>query len=566
MTATTTKFAQFGFDYTRFRFGIRTGSAACLALFLAWALGLEHPQWAAMTVWSVSQPTRGLLLEKAGYRALGTIIGTTVGILIVTLTLDATFYAGLLLTLWVVGCVYTSTLLHGLISYGAVLAGYSASMVVLLTRTTDALLPLGIDRMITVMLGIFTALIIGYLFTYKRAEQTLVNRVRRHTAANLQLLAKAFAQGSIDKLPIHEQITQLAHLETQLAEHGTGSPSAHLSARLFRRLLNAQLGIFAQLETRYFSGEGLTASEPLSEALNTCAQAIIDNDINAMRTSIAALQPLVVETPLAAAFAEFEQAATERLAFRESGAAAQSVRAPSVLLHRDWRGAKETALRTFAVMALISMFWAITGWPQIGFLLLGASVMLTLFSTAENPAKTMYYVFLGQTAGASLALLIQAFLWPHTDSIFTMLLCLLPVVLLAGIPMAHNRTAPGSMDAILVFLLLMQPNLHYEFDAFQSISIALAVIAAPLLAMASYRLVFPTNLRSRQRHLLQALERELNELNERKLSEQQLLRYRARFYHRLFKLYQIADKLDFNAKLTAARWLIRVQQALDQQT
>ncbi|WP_301836728.1 FUSC family protein [Pseudidiomarina terrestris] len=563
MNATTTKFAQFGFDYTRFRFGLRTGSAACLALFLAWALGLEHPQWAAMTVWSVSQPTRGLLLEKAGFRALGTIIGTSVGILIVLMTQDINLLAGLMLTFWVVACVYASTLLHGLISYGAVLAGYSASMVVLLTRTTDALVYIGVDRLVTVMLGILTALIIGWLFTYKRAEQTLVNKVRRQTAANLQLLAKAFDQGSIEKLPVHDHITQLAHLETQLNDHGSGSPSAHLSAKLFRRLLNAQLGIFAQLETLHFSGKSLTPYPELSEALKSCAQAIIDNDTKRMRATVIALRPFVAKTPIADAFFEFEQAATERLSFRESGAVAQSVRSPSLLLHRDWRGAKESALRTLAVMGLISILWAITGWMPLVFLLLGASVMLTLFSTAENPAKTMYYVFVGQAAGAFIAVSIQAFLWPHTDSILTMLLCLVPVVLLAGIPMSHNRTSPGSMDFVLVFLLLMQPNLHYQFDAVQSISIALAVTAAPLLAMASYKLVFPTNLRSRQRHLLQALERELQDIEQRKLTLQQLERYRARFYHRLFKLYQIADKLDFNAKLTAARWLLRVQQDLN---
>ena len=81
--------------------------------------------------------------------------------------------------------------------------------------------------------------------------------------------------------------------------------------------------------------------------------------------------------------------------------------------------------------------------------------------------------------------------------------------------------------------------------------------------MASFKLLFPTNLRSRQRHVLRALERELEELEARRLTAQQLKRYRARFYHRLFKLYQMADKLGFNDKLTAARYLIRVQQQLN---
>ncbi|PRB82248.1 FUSC family protein [Pseudomonas sp. MYb185] len=33
--------------------------ASCLAMALAWSIGLEHPQWSAMTAWAVSQPVRG---------------------------------------------------------------------------------------------------------------------------------------------------------------------------------------------------------------------------------------------------------------------------------------------------------------------------------------------------------------------------------------------------------------------------------------------------------------------------------------------------------------------------
>ena len=41
---------RWGFDSARLRQHLRTAFAACLAVFAAWALGLEHPQWAGMTV------------------------------------------------------------------------------------------------------------------------------------------------------------------------------------------------------------------------------------------------------------------------------------------------------------------------------------------------------------------------------------------------------------------------------------------------------------------------------------------------------------------------------------
>lgn len=554
MTAIKAKFAQLGFDYTRFRFGFRTGIAACLSLALAWILGLEHPQWSAMTVWAVSQPTRGLLLEKAAYRTLGTLIGTVVGMLLVVTAGDSILLLATGLTVWVGICVYTGNLLHGLISYGTILAGYSASMVALLTRTPDALLPLGIDRLLTVFVGVLTALLIGWLFTYKRAEQSLVNQFRRQTAENLKLLADAYGTGSLSALNSHDRLSKLAHLEANLIDHGSGSPAAHQSAKTIRRVLNAQLGLFAQIETK-----GVIKSSEISKYLHLLSNALIKNDSNDIIVCMDKTLAVFDHAAVLPYFNEFVTASKQRLKFRDTGKAAQATYSPSILLHRDWRGARQAAIRTVCVMALISAGWVYTEWFQVAYLLLGASVMLTLFSTAENPAKTMFYVFLGQSVGASLALIMQAFVWPHTGSILMMLITLMPVMLLVGLPLSHNKTAHGSMDFTLVFLLLMQPVLHYQFAPLQAITIALAVIAAPLLSLISYRLLFPTNLLSRQQQLLKALESDLSELKSRRLSNKQLHRYKARLYHRLFKLYQMADKLGTQAQVTCAQYLLRVQ-------
>ncbi|ATN36876.1 hypothetical protein ACO34A_24170 (plasmid) [Rhizobium sp. ACO-34A] len=57
--------ARYGFDLPRLAYAGRTALAACLAFTIAWLLGLEHPQWAGMTVWAASQPTRGSCLKKA---------------------------------------------------------------------------------------------------------------------------------------------------------------------------------------------------------------------------------------------------------------------------------------------------------------------------------------------------------------------------------------------------------------------------------------------------------------------------------------------------------------------
>lgn len=383
------RLAQWGFDYVRLRFGFRTGIAACLSLIIAWALGLEHPQWAAMTVWAVSQPTRGLLVEKAAYRALGTLLGTMFGMILVVSAGGEIIWLVVGLSLWVTLCVYTGNLLHGLISYGTILAGYSASMVVLLTQSPDALMPLGIDRLLTVFVGIMTSLIIGWAFTYKRAEQTLINQLRRQTAANLQDISRYFAEPDKVSLNLSEKLSQLAALEAQLLDHGTGSVSAHESAKTLRLVINSQLGFLTELNIQE-PEKNIEVSNHLLES---------SNKLNASSKRFEIIEPLrealnlIKNEALKRRFSEFVEATNDRLSFRDSGKTASSTLLTKTILHRDWRGARQAAIRTLVIMSLIGAAWWYTEWFQLAYLMLGASVMLTLFSTADNPALTMKYVF-----------------------------------------------------------------------------------------------------------------------------------------------------------------------------
>lgn len=49
--------------------------SAWLAFILAVILKVDNPYWAAMSVWVIAQSTRGVLVERAIYRVIGTLIG-----------------------------------------------------------------------------------------------------------------------------------------------------------------------------------------------------------------------------------------------------------------------------------------------------------------------------------------------------------------------------------------------------------------------------------------------------------------------------------------------------------
>ncbi|MBQ9352505.1 FUSC family protein, partial [Phyllobacterium sp.] len=56
---------------TAWVFALRTNVAALFALTAAFALNLQQPQWAMMTVFIVSQPIAGMVISKGLFRLAG---------------------------------------------------------------------------------------------------------------------------------------------------------------------------------------------------------------------------------------------------------------------------------------------------------------------------------------------------------------------------------------------------------------------------------------------------------------------------------------------------------------
>src|SRR5690606_40556027 len=56
-----------------------------LAFGIASQLHVQNAYWAAMPVWVVAQAQRGLLLERAIFRVVGTLVGAFIGFAILTL-------------------------------------------------------------------------------------------------------------------------------------------------------------------------------------------------------------------------------------------------------------------------------------------------------------------------------------------------------------------------------------------------------------------------------------------------------------------------------------------------
>ncbi|WP_378941829.1 FUSC family protein [Mesorhizobium sp. ANAO-SY3R2] len=531
--------SRLGFDIERLRFSLRTALAACLALLVAWYAGLEHPQWAAMTVFAASQPARNMLLEKGFFRAVGTLVGTIVGVLIVFVSGGEPAILVLGLAPWVGLCAWLGNLLRGFTAYGTLLAGYSAAMVALLdTAHPQHVLALGADRLLTVLTGVVTALLVGLIFAPASAEDPVVGRARRLSAGLLRHMAERLSGGG-GLEDQHAMLREMAWIDEALEPHGAGSLRSRRSARTIRAILAAQVSALVWLR----SWRRIPVAAEVGAELGAAARLL---DASAPATEvIAALERAaeraVPHVALRDIILRIVTALRDRLGVSDSEARMPRLE-QTVILHRDWVGARQATIRATGLMLLLGAIWVATGWTSGPYLLLGTAVMSTLFSTWDDPAWIMRQVLVGQVFGALGALACRWLVWPHATSDLELVFMLMPFVLVGVLPLSHRRTMFGATDYCMVLLLLSQPAFPLKGTFTGSLSMAAAVVAAPLIALIAFRFIFPADAHRRMRTLMRMMIHDLQGMAGAADTGKHQQVWRARFYHRLLRLVRWSDK------------------------
>ena len=523
-------FERAGFDRNRLTFAFKTATVAFIALVVAQALGLEHPQWSAMTVWATAQPMREHLLEKGLWRFLGTISGIIVGVALIFAGQWQPWALVLGLALWVGLCSGIGLLQRGMVAYGTILAGYSAAMVALLsTAHPEHVLLLGLDRFLTIAVGVVLAMGLGYFFTPKRPAHTLSDALRATSAACLHsVLSQAKSPASAHTTDLLQKI---ALLDEGMDMHAIGSLKSRQRVQQARLVLLAQLNLALYLQQH----PRLSLSEDLQAAIAACAQAMPS----------ATAFTILPTPPLA------DTATTElidlinALLLALSQSTRQTTRTSAhthLRLHRNWLGAAHTFVRTFSVLGVVGLLWLYTGWSFLPFMMLGLSVMLSIFASFENPAWFMRYVTLGQAMGAGAALVCMWLVWPLAHSSWQMVWWMLPFMASCVFIYAYKRSMLASFDYIMVMLILLQPSFPIHIGFAQSVGNAVSVVMGPAIALLAYRFIFPAHPSKRLQHLLTMVRYETRSLCAPHLQADQVLAKRTRLIHSLLRAQRLNDK------------------------
>ena len=533
------RLAALGFDPDKLIFALRTSIAACVALALAWALGFEHPQWAGMSVWAASQPLRGQLLEKSFFRFAGTVSGTIAGVTLVQL---GQIHPALLVTglaLWVALCTGIGNVQRGFVAYGTVLAGYTAAMVSLLdTAHPDHVFAIGLDRLATVLTGVVVATLAGLLFSSRGdGHRALRANVRSLIADTLDALAQGPApQGRAEAGAL---LSRIAAAEEGLDPHAAGSLRSRQEIRTTRAVLIAAIALLLPRS----AGGG--APPETGGNLAAAAAALRVGDTAGATDWLRAAATASDASPEAeGALDDLRRALTlwDRAAVTSSADPSTAASRASVVLHRDWIGAREAMLRAGGAILLVGAIWQITGWSAGNFMLLGLSVMISIFSIFDSPTQMMRWVFFGQIAGIAAMLICRWLVWPFATGEAGIVAMMMPFVLFGSLLTSHRRTGAISFDYNMVFLLLMQPHWPLTGTFPQSLAMAASVLAAPLVAWAMFALIFPANLRRRLDTLSRMIRRDLADLARDPKALVHRQTWRARLYHRTSRLIRLSER------------------------
>lgn len=586
-----------GFHVPVLAFALRTAVAAFAALAIAYAMGLEHPHWAAMSVWASSQPMREHLLSRGIYRFAGSVVGVAYAVALVLLAQDSQWVLALGLAFWGALCAFLGNLQRGYMVYGCMLAGYSAAMVVLLHHgPAHTIWPFAWDRMLTVITGVATALCISWCFAPRRKAAVLIAQSRAALAGVLQATAARLRQQAIPEgLDNVSLIARLAQVEELLELYPEGSRTARHTAKVIHWQQHYAMEVVyhlgqTQADTHAHHHGALDAiwtftalehaqpeSEALAQALDALAGALQlapqAQQANTPALRVALKQAVVACETSVAAVLQAQQSVqpgmhalylllqemrrglkAEAMDLQmDSARAGVDRRLPPLPLHRDWVGAKEAAVRAGGTLLLFGVVWAWTGASIVGFGMLGLATMLLVFSAFESPSRIMAFVVRGQLIGAGLALLCQTLVWPLADSAAQMVWLTLPFALIGGLVFAHQRTAAGAMDTNMAMFILLAPVFPDTAGFGKHLSYALAVVSGPALAWMVYRWVYPTNAQRRMQTVARMMLQEVPAMARRLLQDGATVQvaawpnstgnvWQAQLHHRLLRLVRWAEK------------------------
>jgi uncharacterized membrane protein YccC len=481
-----------------------------LALLVAFALNLDQPKWALLTVFIVAQPQSGLVLAKSFYRIIGTLVGATVALLLVSLfAQERVLFLGTL-AVWIGLCTFASKHAKNFAAYGFVLSGYTVAIV----GIAGALDPanaffIAVARVTEISLGIMTTAVISHLVLPLSLADSLRHAV---TTARTELAnyAAALVGGRGTALQQDRMLGQVIAIENLRASAIFEDHDIAERSDTLRSLEMAMLGVIdivqllgRSLERLRRTGNviGPSLDHPLATT-ETALELWCDGKVDAAGLCRRFAQARA-ELPLAREFYSDSVMPDEEIVWRAAvigrlrefltafsafansyeafpSGNPRSARTLRFAVSNDLTGAVWAGLRAAAALVFVSAFWILADWPSGATAAITATIVTARLATMEHALLAA----IGGTfiiAGATIPsfILIEALL-PDASGFEMFALAVAPMLFGCAYLMASEKTAGIGFLAGLYFAYAggFQDRMAYDPVAFLNTSIALVFALA----------------------------------------------------------------------------------------
>jgi uncharacterized membrane protein YccC len=509
----------------RILFGLRLWASVCLALLVAYWLQLDDAYWAGTSASIVAQPGLGASLQKGRYRAIGTVLGAVV-IVLLTAVFPQNHPAFLLsLTLWGAICGFLATILPNFVGYAAALAGYTAAVVFanVVDSPGDVFL-VSATRAAEISIGIAAAGLVHALTDFgdaRRRLQCALANIGRGIAVGLGRTLATEAQLLEMRTVRRELIRRVTALgatideaigESALLRIRSGGLEAAVEA-LFTAL-SAWRGVANHLSTAPLT-QGRAACAALLPLISKVAQADWLNDPvavrdlcgtearHALQLPAADLSARLLVDCCAQALSALERAANGLVLVSKPGS--ERPDGGGNRLHvPDFLPAVLNGLRVVMALSAVELFWIATAWPGGPTMITFTAVGVILFSPRADAAYSSVVEYgLGTAVAGGLAAILNLAILPSLHGGFPSLALALGCVLL---PLGAMSAGPWFKLAFMAMVTNFLPILAIEnqpnYDGARLLNATVAISAGMVAAAIFMRLLPPLPPARRTRRLL----------------------------------------------------------------
>jgi uncharacterized membrane protein YccC len=453
-----------------------------IAAWLAMLLQLEQPATAMVTVALVMHPQSGMVRAKGFYRAIGNVAGSLCALLLIAAFPQQPDMFLLALSLWVAGCAAGAMKYRNFMSYGFVLSGYTAAIVALPAITDPTSVFDGaMMRVSEVLLGVIVAGVVSDVVFPDRLGDVLRRSRQEHFEQFIALTAAGLRAGTsrvsmerehVRFLRASVQIEDLRssvifedpetrarsrrmqlHNLRYMAAATTFQSLYHLIRRLQRQshpaTAEALLRLYDPLsEALSEASSGHTAPGPLANRVVAC-EAELPMLAATLRASLRDDADVRAEFDSGAALilrfaGEMADLTALEVSLRKNDARPpESVEHVAFKRSNDYVAPLVTALRGFAALAMLSVFWIGTSWSSGPSALLTASYFCGLLATSPSPVSAAINISIGYALGMTAAFITAFYLMPGSDGFLMLVLSSMPLMLIGPYLLTRNATLPG---------------------------------------------------------------------------------------------------------------------------